>query len=529
LKRHSPLDSSAGQEAFLYGQIHKAIKVSQATFPTFFQSYEAQVENGLSIALVVTPGKLPSGQLIVCDQYKPEDVRDLASLQQRAEEFGCSNSLKEALKHLKQYAQKFRMSKWPIVVVLCARRPINLIGQASNIELIPYWFEISAPKLLVNGDNTPVFPLGHREAINPTLLQEFSGSVAPAEKQHLVLVGCGSLGSKIAIHLARSGTAPDSVVDYRSLSPHNAARHALLPGRELMQLSWLYNKADALADAIQGLGQPVEVFNEDVRLIASNRKTLRKVFPKKTWCILNTTASLAVREAIALSLPGKRQTRVIEACLFAQGKIGLMTVEGPGQNPNSLDLIAETYEAMRNVEDLRKLVFEEEVPLSHHAIGQGCSSTTMIVTDSRISQFAAAMAQCVSTLRSQGLPKTTGRILLGQITQDGIGLSWMSLDVAPVHIIPIESTGWSVRLSARAHEKIVEECTAYPGVETGGILIGRISNATQDFLITDVLPAPADSIRSQNNFTLGVEGVLAQLELHAKSCGSYTLHSGNMA
>ena len=39
---------------------------------------------------------------------------------------------------------------------------------------------------------------------------------------------CGSLGSKIAMHLGRAGFGAMTFVDNESMSPHNAARHALI-------------------------------------------------------------------------------------------------------------------------------------------------------------------------------------------------------------------------------------------------------------------------------------------------------------
>jgi proteasome lid subunit RPN8/RPN11 len=502
---------------FLHGEIQDQTKVNKLTFRDRFQelSFQRGTTTGRSLAIVATPGKLSSGKPHIADQYHPEDVTDLASLQQRAEEYGCANSLKEALSHLQLCAEDFRCTaSFPVIVILCARRPYNLIGQPSNIELIPYRLEIKAPRLFSTKNDTHVFPVSHREAISPALLQQFSVERSSTQSQRLICVGCGSLGSKIVLHLARAGTAPIAVIDKGVLSPHNAARYALAPVAGVMQLSWLGAKSQAIADAITGLGQTTKAFQEDVTGVVSDSELLKKLFPANTWAVVNSTASLAVREALASISPNKMDARVIETCLFAKGEIGLITVEGPNRNPNSMDLIAEAYETMR------PLVFEEDNPIGRRTIGQGCSSVTMVMPDSRVSLFAASMTEGITTWRDQGFSKTSGSILLGKVTDDRMSLHWLSTEVPPVQIVHVDDCPWSIRLSDRAHQKILAECAVHPDVETGGILVGRISESMQAFLVTDVLPAPPNSSRSSNSFTLGTEEGNEVLQQYRESCQS---------
>ena len=59
----------------------------------------------------------------------------------------------------------------------------------------------------------------------------------------------------------------------------------------------------------------------------------RQAWSKNSWGVVNTTASLVVREALAAS--NLLETRVIETSLFARGHVGLVTVEGPDRNPST--------------------------------------------------------------------------------------------------------------------------------------------------------------------------------------------------
>lgn len=480
--------------------------------------------DGKSVALVVTPGKTPSGGLHTATSYRPENVTNLSELRERATEYGCIRRLDKALARLRDVVssqckvRKYKYPsdrKFPLAVVLCVRRPFPLIGEASDIELVPYIVDVGLPKLLTQGGKTPVFPASHRHAITPTLLQNFSGEAPLPNDRNIVLLGCGSLGSKIAMHMARSGTAPSTVIDKRLLSPHNFARHALLPKNETM----LEFKAQALVSAIADLGQSSTPLDEDVTKIAQSPELLKTFIPARSWATINATASLTVRETLASLAPEQLPARIIETSLFSSGTVGLMTVEGPERNPNSSDLIAEAYEAVRKDSKMRAAIFEGDEPMRRRDIGQGCGSTTMAISDAKISLFAASMTQGITTMHHDGLPDEGGRIFLGIATEDGMGLSWTLVDVPPVQVVQTErNSGWTVRISDRAHQKIVEESTCYSQVETGGILVGRISKVLQAFLITDVISAPTDSTRSRSEFTLGTCNVESILQEYTASC-----------
>jgi hypothetical protein len=512
----------------VHGQIKKTrLNISQIGSNVLVKSlYESTCSSGISIgksiAIIITPGKAPSGQLFIADQYSPENVTNLSELKRKAEVCGCKNAFDTAIYYLEKCAKSLTTNgaSFPVNIILCARRPHNLIGSDSNIELLPYITEIQLPKLFPNGEATPVYPAGHRESISPELLKQLSGEKLSGAERDVVLVGCGSLGSKIAIHLARSGTAPSAVIDKSFLSPHNAARHALIPGPQILQAGWLSSKTQALTDAIQGLGQSTKSYVEDVTYTATDEALSKKLFPKKTWGIINATASLTVREAIASIPVSQLNSRTIETSLFGGGAVGIMTIEGNNRNPNSLDLIAEAYEFMRQDEFLSETVFGDSDIMQFQEIGQGCGSATMIMSDARISLFAASMAQGIAQLRVNDFPILNGRLLMGRVTEDDMGLTWKTVNVAPVHLVEIDNSPWTVRISARANHQICQEYKFYPNIETGGILVGRVSEVSKTFLVTDVLPAPSDSKRLPNQFVLGTHDVSKMLQAYEASCKS---------
>lgn len=498
----------------LAGQIsNQQVRLSPARIDEWEQYFSRlslqEAWAGKSIAILVTPGKDRAGKPHITSHYEAETVTDVQSLYAQAEKYGCRQSLASALSWLEKYIKKipFPLSV-PVVIVLGVRRPFHLIGESSNIELVLYWLEIKFPKMLPDGEVTPVFPLGLQQAISENLLRSFSNEPEPLEAKSIALVGCGSLGSKIAIHLARAGHAPGTVIDKGYLSPHNAARHALLPEMGIMQLDWMRPKANAIASAINSLDQQTKCLQADISQIGHDRELRKMLFTKKIKIIINATASITVREALAQLPEREMGARVIETSLFSQGQVGLMTLEGLGRNPDTLDLLALAYQLLHDDKETRALVFQQLEAAQYNATGQGCGSLTMRISDARISQFAASMTQGITALIKEKLSHDIGLIFLGKLGADGISLSWQRHEVAPAQIIRVDNDAeWNIRISGRAHQKILDECSKFPMVETGGILLGRVSQNRQSFLVTDVMSAPLDSKRMPEKFILGIEGV----------------------
>lgn len=520
------LPEEGGETPYICGEIEKVqLTLNRKTAAAqMHERTSKEILVGHSLAIVAWPGRHPCGDQVIADRYQPETVTDLGSLMARAIEYGCADALRTKLAWLKACVSGLTYS-WtvPLAIILCVRRPCPVIGSDSPIELCPYIINVAPPTFLGLGDRTPVVPVGHRHAITVPLLRRLSGDSRTEKPLNWILIGCGSLGSKIALHLGRAGRAPDTLVDRSYLSPHNAARHALAPDAGARHLNWVAGKAKALADALEGLAQKPAAVARDVIAISRSIESARKWLPKKSWAVVNATASLTVREALGSIPPRIEIPRVIEASLFAAGQIGLLSVEGPVRNPDTLDLIAESYALAQADDRLRSVIFASGVSVTRRAIGEGCGSATMAMTDARVSMFAAPMAEAIQQMQATSLPEDAGRLLFGQLAADGLGVSWSDHSVPPVVIVGTEQPDeWTVRISARASRKITEEVDRWPTAETGGILMGRISEAAHTFYVADVLPAPDDSVRSPHEFKLGTRRARGTVRAYAESC-NYSL------
>lgn len=105
----------------------------------------------------------------VTNQYLPEDVQNFQQLFERAGKYGCHAPLRNILGALCWAVEKsqVKLDRFPLFVILCARRPYDLIGDDSPLELIPYLIDChiekiqtpvgtSSPKI---SDESPVTPL----------------------------------------------------------------------------------------------------------------------------------------------------------------------------------------------------------------------------------------------------------------------------------------------------------------------------------------------------------------------------------
>lgn len=468
---------------------------------------------GETVSCLVWPDKKPSGDEFVAAAYMPETVDTLARLKERAGELGCGRGLDVFLDSLERSWQGYVLeAPVPIGIILCARRPEHLVGSVSNIELLPYLVDIKAMKgrtaLFAAGGAEPIAPAMQIDATNPALLRNVSG--AP-ELAPVSMLGCGSVGSKMAMHLARTGVTICAVSDNGMLRPHNMARHALA------RASFAGSKAKEVASELGLLGQSPAVHDGDLVVDLPEKEKRKTFLPKEARYAVNTTASLAVREALSVIGPRQAKTRFAEAALFGRGDGGFLLLEGAARNPTLCDLTDELNATVTD-DRVRKLLFDPEFGLTEIQIGQGCGSLTMPMTDMRLSAMTAALTEeLVGVMQADEDP---GCIVVGTRAEGSSNTTWTRERVAPFEVVSIEGPqGWTVRASSRVMTKIREEVARHPAAETGGVLIGTCSARLRTIIVVDLIEAPPDSVRSATRFVLGTAGLKAAIKARHRASG----------
>ena len=303
--------------------------------------------------------------------------------------------------------------------------------------------------------------------------------------------------------------APSTIVDDKLMSPHNYARHGLLPSpkEDKFQLSMTINKATLLSRACNAFDNDVVPIAENICDYPFKKNFHQKIWNSKTWAVVNTTASTAVQESLCSNQTNGPKCRVIDIALYSKGKVGRISVEGSNRNPNICDILTEFYFSAQNNKQIGELLFTSQSTMEYMTIGEGCGSMTMPMSDGRLSIFASGMAEFLLQ-RIQASFIHNGMMLIGTLDEHGLGVNWFSQEVKPITSIYCTNNSlWEVRIHNDVHDKIKNEILKCPGVETGGILLGRISELRHTFNVIDIILSPTDSCKSINKFLLGMQGV----------------------
>lgn len=469
----------------------------------------------IGIAVVVWPGRSPEGGELIAAAYSPETVANVGDLFERATSFGLFRQLDSQLGLIRR-----RLNGIPagvpkvIAVTLLVRRPMGIIGQGSRIEILPYVIEVSTPDDLAPGSLCPVRLAAHREAVSSKLMAAMSGGEDVTDPPNWTLLGAGSVGSKLALHLAREGKGPRVVIDSGLMRPHNYSRHGLLPLSRFDALNDV--KAQALSYSVKMLGGASTGYYSDVNRLASEgtSEEWKVAWPRDTQILVDATGSPSVTDALCLPRIVESRPRVVETSLFADGRIAYLGLEGPGINPTVQDLAAESYRIFAANETLRNLAFNSDGTTV--SIGQGCSTVTARMSDACLSAPIPAMARQISKALNERLTEGLGTIAIGLVADDLLGQTWWKHEIPSfIKLTGDHQDAPSVRISQHVSNQIDKTIGLFQGVETGGVLIGRFNESTNSFHIVDLIEAPADSKFTASLFSLGIAGLTELIAEHA--------------
>lgn len=441
----------------------------------------------------------------VCNKYFPETVTNLGELIEKSKIYGTYSKFWTQINLL---WNRLRDSSRVVDVISihCVRRPLLLINQNTKLELLAYRIRLKYDIIGAADMKSPVEITCHIHAVGPELLQSMSGA-SPAKMESIIQIGCGSLGSKIAMHLCKYGHGPFALIDNKNMSEHNLARHALSKATG--------NKAELLK-------KEIDIFN--VRATAHQKslqdyilKNESRLFDKDSL-VIDSTASINVRETLASLPTARNNSRIFQTGLYAEGRMGFITIEGRCRNPRVDDLSAALFDAAIDNKLISKALIGSDTTFRRHATGQGCGSYTTIIPDTKISMYSAAMAERARRAYEGDLLED-GEIAIGFMSETGMSLEWEKVSLCKTYGVKLDNNAWELRVLASAYSLIENETLRYPKVETGGVLIGRLSLTRRCAIVTRVLEAPPDSIRSSARFELGIEGLTDKITNIQKMSG----------
>lgn len=461
----------------------------------------------------------------ICGDYAADTVVDVPTLLERAESLGISGevlreSLDSAIFRSMMVAPGAGNWPWPgdfcVGVVLAAHRPVHLIGSHRSVEFVPYLVRIAKHAHRPELRDATVEPGYQIHQISPRLLAATSGYAKADLQQMITIVGCGSVGSKLALHLGRAGFGAQTLVDEESVSPHNLARHALLDAS-----GW--NKAEQTRKALAGLGhQGVRAVATDIvpMLRAVGGEEMGEVLQLATRLFVDTTASLKVAAAISMTTHLGGQVRVARTFLIGGGRVAVVLLEAPQRAVRVDDLYAHLFALCRQDVRLRDAVGGDAAEATEVFVGDNCRSLTLSMPDSVLSRGTAAIATTVQTWLASGFPEGA-KVSVGIGSDDGLGMDWHTHDLPASHVLAAGGDGgWTVRVSGAAAADIAADSQHWGARETGGALLGHVDVLSRTIYISDLVEAPEDSERYPERFVLGTRGLQAALrKAHGDSVG----------
>jgi len=423
------------------------------------------------------------------DDYRPETVFDFGSLREFANYLGLKEAFEKRIQYLISIVSpdvKRKKNREPIedfLVIFAVKRPFNLIGLDSNWELLSYWVRFS----LIPGkeplpENALVRPVQLVERSCTHLLQSVSGR-SEDKPYRVAALGCGSLGSKIVLHLGKSGRYQFDLVDKAGFKSHNNARHGLVV-QDFDLLS--FSKAILLERELTRLNVRTKAIWKDIcALNKENGFTLNK----GVEYLIDSTASLKVRYFLShkcSKLPGQ----LIHSVMFAKASMGVVAIEGKHRSVRVDDIMAILNSLCIHKNVYQLAMYGKDGPKLHH-YGEGCSSVTTTMSDVEISLMSSAIASKIDTHISSSAQTESGVLHVGVLDKGTLNLTWEQHSLPPTLIIlRDEQFPWEIRVLGTVSEQIKTLSLKDASVENGGVIAGQVCALSKTIYVNTLLDAP---------------------------------------
>lgn len=345
----------------------------------------------------------------------------------------------------------------------------------------------------------------------------------------VALLGCGAIGSAVAIILARAGVGRLSLFDKSVVTPGILVRQ----GFRRDQVG--YTKASAVKVSVLGANPSVVVTTEFDSIVSVFKDQAKLEELLSVDVIVDATASHVVAanvESYFRTSP-KKHPPVIAMTLGHNADFGLMTLATNESAGMSMDLDRRAKLAFAHSTGSRHYL-EEFWPTSssRRKLFQpepGCSDPTFRGSYADVLALTARMTNVASNWLSEAdsAPRGFAMDLSGSGVAKGsareVELIWQ-----PYSVLSEGRHGYEVRLSPEAGKSLLSWIRRSERVhgnrtETGGILFGQMDDFLKVVWIDEVSGPPPDSIATPEGFLCGTSGVMDMHDERSKrSSGSVT-------
>lgn len=312
--------------------------------------------------------------------------------------------------------------------------------------------------------------------------------VAPPDLRKVVLVGAGSLGSQLALDLAREGRFRWSVIDEDDLLPHNLARHGLLPSDTGAR------KAPALAQKLHDLlGDPITVIRADILEPNDAAAEVERVL-QEADIIIDASASVAVARYLSDHASAARR---ISAFFNPLGTDVVILAEDEGRTLPLRHLEALYHDHVQNNPAMAGHLAPPQTGIRYSG---SCRALTNRIPASHAALLSALAA--IGIVQLCGVPGAS--IRAWRTSPDG-SVNAVSMACSPMHAAP--SGPWTFFYTDAILKRLKRYRKAKLPNETGGVLMGIVDMEAHTIHVVDALPPPPDSKGSVTSFERGIAGL----------------------
>ncbi|WP_321912284.1 ThiF family adenylyltransferase [Burkholderia cepacia] len=336
-------------------------------------------------------------------------------------------------------------------------------------------------------------------------------------ERHVAILGCGALGSTIAMFLARAGIRKVTLYDKAIVKPGVLVRQMF----DRHQVG--SGKAHATRVNVQRINPKIEAVPQQVDIIRVLDNAESAAALQQADVVINATASARVAAALEQRLRHwpRSHPPIVSMAIGHRADCGLMTLASNGGPGIALDLDRRLKLECANAANGSQLLneFWPTEPRTAHLFQPepGCSDPTFVGSAADIAILTGRMLNVASGWLESGtenLARGFGMHLpVTPHTQCDLPpeaeYAWPRDDV-----LIDTRRGYQIRVAPAARSALLgwmrkSERQWGPTPETGGVLFGEIDRFLKVIWVTTVSGPPPDSQASRSGFVCGTLGVQA--------------------
>jgi integrative and conjugative element protein (TIGR02256 family) len=333
--------------------------------------------------------------------------------------------------------------------------------------------------------------------------------------RHVAVLGCGAIGSSVAMMLGRAAVQRLQLYDHGIVTP------GLLVRQNFPRSHIGYAKSNALKVHVQAANPDVEISAHPTNLLVllNDEEKLAELMGADV--IIDATASTSVGAALEhhFRQRPKRHPPILSMTVGHNADFAMMTLATDNAPGLSLDLDRRSKIAFAN--SVRGRAYLEEFwPLAEErrTLFQpepGCSSPTFRGSFADVLGLTARMTNVAASWLSKNQRDLGPRAFAMDLSGGGMASAptrEIELTWRPDQVLQDHRHGYEIRLSRDARASLLSwvrlsERVSGDRTETGGVLFGEVDEFLKIIWIDEVSGPPPDSVASAAGFLCGTAGV----------------------